>query len=211
MVTGIYLGYAHKAGGMVGPESYVTPLRQLDGLNMETGRTPASKRPITEKSDQVHSNILDGTAPDREPKVPMREADEIAQTTVKHVLIPLSGVPDGPAGQGTRLGSQATQSFDGGGPSTSTPPPPARGEAAPRPQEGDDSDDDGPGGSIVDDVPVVPDGRAPRRDTRPDDGTRQKLGLAHAEYRLDRQSNFSVAQPRSRVPRPRQLLAQTTQ
>eukprot|EP00959_Pyramimonas_sp_CCMP1952_P416114 8718272-Pyramimonas_sp.AAC.1 len=40
---------------------------------------------------------------------------------------------------------------------------------------------------------------------------KQKLGLAHAEYRLDRQSNSSVAQPRSRVPGPGQLLARTTQ
>eukprot|EP00959_Pyramimonas_sp_CCMP1952_P427019 8943581-Pyramimonas_sp.AAC.1 len=52
MIPGIYLGYVHKAGGMVGPESYVVPLRQLGGLNMESGRTPEGKRPTIEKSDQ---------------------------------------------------------------------------------------------------------------------------------------------------------------
>eukprot|EP00959_Pyramimonas_sp_CCMP1952_P182454 3815370-Pyramimonas_sp.AAC.1 len=67
MIAGIYFGSVHKAGGMVGPGSYVTPLRQLDGPNMETGRTPAGKRPIIEESDQVYSNILGGTAPDQEP------------------------------------------------------------------------------------------------------------------------------------------------
>eukprot|EP00959_Pyramimonas_sp_CCMP1952_P378836 7935744-Pyramimonas_sp.AAC.1 len=51
----------------------------------------------------------------------------------------------------------------------------------------------------------------PRRDSRPDDDTKQKLGLAHTEYTLDRLSNFSVAQPRSRVPGPGQPLARTTQ
>eukprot|EP00959_Pyramimonas_sp_CCMP1952_P181941 3804299-Pyramimonas_sp.AAC.1 len=59
MVPGIYLGYVHKAGGLVGPESYVIPLRELDGLNMETGRTPDGKRPVIEKTDYVYSNILD--------------------------------------------------------------------------------------------------------------------------------------------------------
>eukprot|EP00959_Pyramimonas_sp_CCMP1952_P415943 8714573-Pyramimonas_sp.AAC.1 len=118
MVTGGYLGYVHKTEGMVGPESFVTPLRQLDGLNMGTGRTQAGKRPIIEKSDQVYSDILDGTAPGQESKFLMREAYEIAQTTAKHVLIPPSGAPDGPAGQGTRLGSQATQSFGEGDLST---------------------------------------------------------------------------------------------
>eukprot|EP00959_Pyramimonas_sp_CCMP1952_P405311 8495006-Pyramimonas_sp.AAC.1 len=52
MISGIYFGYVHKAGGMVGPKSYVAPIRQLDGLKMETGRTPAGKRPTIEKSDQ---------------------------------------------------------------------------------------------------------------------------------------------------------------
>eukprot|EP00959_Pyramimonas_sp_CCMP1952_P236191 4936220-Pyramimonas_sp.AAC.1 len=71
MVTGIYLGYVRTAGGMVGPESYVTPLRQPDDLNMETGRTPAGKRPIIEKSDHVYSTVFGGTAPDQEPKFPL--------------------------------------------------------------------------------------------------------------------------------------------
>eukprot|EP00959_Pyramimonas_sp_CCMP1952_P334958 7014443-Pyramimonas_sp.AAC.1 len=62
MIPGLYLGNLHKAGGMVGRESYVVPLRQLDGLSMESGRTPEGKQPTLEKSDQVYSNILDGTA-----------------------------------------------------------------------------------------------------------------------------------------------------
>eukprot|EP00959_Pyramimonas_sp_CCMP1952_P314712 6588102-Pyramimonas_sp.AAC.1 len=37
-------------------------------------------------------------------------------TKVTYVIIPPSGAPDGPAGQGTRLGSQATQSFGDGDP-----------------------------------------------------------------------------------------------
>ena len=45
MVPGIYLGYVHKAGGLVGPDSYVLPLRQLEGLNMETGMAPEEKTP----------------------------------------------------------------------------------------------------------------------------------------------------------------------
>eukprot|EP00959_Pyramimonas_sp_CCMP1952_P210147 4397240-Pyramimonas_sp.AAC.1 len=52
MIPGIYLGHVHRAGGMVGSESYVAPLRQLDGLNMEAGRTPEGKRPTMQKSDQ---------------------------------------------------------------------------------------------------------------------------------------------------------------
>eukprot|EP00959_Pyramimonas_sp_CCMP1952_P439380 9198208-Pyramimonas_sp.AAC.1 len=67
MVAGARLGSTHKAGGMVGPESYASPLRQLDGLSTNTGRTPAGKRPILGKPDQVHSNILKGTASDGEP------------------------------------------------------------------------------------------------------------------------------------------------
>eukprot|EP00959_Pyramimonas_sp_CCMP1952_P111096 2324082-Pyramimonas_sp.AAC.1 len=67
---------------MVGPESYVTPIRHLDGPNMGTGRTPAGKRPIVEKSDQVYSDVLDGTVPDREPKFPMREACEIVPSRI---------------------------------------------------------------------------------------------------------------------------------
>eukprot|EP00959_Pyramimonas_sp_CCMP1952_P372452 7799763-Pyramimonas_sp.AAC.1 len=70
MVTGIYLGYVRNAGGAVGPESYVTPLRQFDDLNMEAGRAPAGNRPIIERSDQVYSHMLDGTAPGQEPKFP---------------------------------------------------------------------------------------------------------------------------------------------
>eukprot|EP00959_Pyramimonas_sp_CCMP1952_P366460 7675216-Pyramimonas_sp.AAC.1 len=63
---------------------------------METGRTPAGKCPIIEKSDQVHSNMLDGTAPDQGPKFPTREAYEIAQTKAKNAITPPSGAPDGP-------------------------------------------------------------------------------------------------------------------
>eukprot|EP00959_Pyramimonas_sp_CCMP1952_P078710 1645427-Pyramimonas_sp.AAC.1 len=52
MVPGIYLGYVHKAGGLVPPDNYAIPLRQLDGLNMESGRTPEGKRLTIEQSDQ---------------------------------------------------------------------------------------------------------------------------------------------------------------
>eukprot|EP00959_Pyramimonas_sp_CCMP1952_P303618 6353820-Pyramimonas_sp.AAC.1 len=83
---------------------------------METGRAPTGKRPIVGKSDQVYSNILDGTAPRQEPKFSMREAYEIAQTKVKNVVVPPGGPSDGPAGQGTPSGSQATQSFGDRGP-----------------------------------------------------------------------------------------------
>eukprot|EP00959_Pyramimonas_sp_CCMP1952_P145876 3054329-Pyramimonas_sp.AAC.1 len=105
----------------------------------------------------------------------MREAYEIAQTKVKSVVIQTSGPSYGPAGQGARLGSQATQSFGDGDPGAPKTPPPARGEAAPPPRDDADFDDDGPGGVIVDDVPVVPDGRGPQRDSRPDDDAKQKL------------------------------------
>eukprot|EP00959_Pyramimonas_sp_CCMP1952_P289896 6062995-Pyramimonas_sp.AAC.1 len=80
MIPGIYLGHVHKAGGLYGPDSYVIPLRQLDGLNMESGRTPEGKRPTIEKSDQVYSNILDGTADDQTPQFPLRKAYEKAAT-----------------------------------------------------------------------------------------------------------------------------------
>eukprot|EP00959_Pyramimonas_sp_CCMP1952_P133383 2789081-Pyramimonas_sp.AAC.1 len=100
MIPGIYLGCVHKAGGMVGPESYVVPLRQLDGLNMESGRTLEGKRPAIEKSDQVYSNILDGTAEDQSPQFPLRKECEQAMTEVRSVTIPPEGeaaaVPDGP-------------------------------------------------------------------------------------------------------------------
>eukprot|EP00959_Pyramimonas_sp_CCMP1952_P400135 8383574-Pyramimonas_sp.AAC.1 len=52
MIPGLSLGQVHEAGGLVGPESYVVPLRQLDGLNMESWRTPEGQRPAIEKSDQ---------------------------------------------------------------------------------------------------------------------------------------------------------------
>eukprot|EP00959_Pyramimonas_sp_CCMP1952_P398509 8350413-Pyramimonas_sp.AAC.1 len=89
---------------MVGPESYVVPLRQPDGLSMEPGRTPEGKRPTMEKSDQVYSNILDGTAEDQSPQFPLREAYEQAMAEVRSVTIPpaceAAAVPDG-SGQGT--------------------------------------------------------------------------------------------------------------
>eukprot|EP00959_Pyramimonas_sp_CCMP1952_P004988 104602-Pyramimonas_sp.AAC.1 len=88
MIPGIYLGHVHKAGGLVGPDSYVIPLRQLDGLNMESGRTPEGKRPMIEKSDQVYSNILDSTADDQSPQFPLRQAYEKAATEVRSVTIP---------------------------------------------------------------------------------------------------------------------------
>eukprot|EP00959_Pyramimonas_sp_CCMP1952_P088383 1848962-Pyramimonas_sp.AAC.1 len=83
---------------------------------METGRTPAGKRPIIEKSVEVYSNILDGTATDQEPKFPMREAYEIAHMTVESVLFPPSAAHDGPAGvlahQNHRLRHEARPHHD---------------------------------------------------------------------------------------------------
>eukprot|EP00959_Pyramimonas_sp_CCMP1952_P011867 250122-Pyramimonas_sp.AAC.1 len=80
----MHLGCVHKAGGMVGPESYVAPLRQLDGLNMESGRGSEGARPAIEKSDQF----------------PLRQACKKAMTEVRSVTIPHEGeaaaVPDGP-------------------------------------------------------------------------------------------------------------------
>eukprot|EP00959_Pyramimonas_sp_CCMP1952_P152300 3186479-Pyramimonas_sp.AAC.1 len=81
------------------------------------------------------------------------------------------------------------------------PLPPREGEGAPlRDSEADSDDGDGPGGLCVDDEPVVIDGRGPRRDSHPDEDKDKKLGLARVEYRLDRQSSFSAAQPREKVP-----------
>ena len=94
LIVGVYLGYVHKAGGCVGPDSYVVPLRQLDGLNMVTGRTPAGKRPIIEKSDQVYSAILNEDAPDRTPQFPMKAAFDEAMTKVKSVTIPWGRATD---------------------------------------------------------------------------------------------------------------------
>eukprot|EP00959_Pyramimonas_sp_CCMP1952_P061395 1283035-Pyramimonas_sp.AAC.1 len=91
MIPGIHLGYVHTAGGMIGPESYVVPLRQLGGLNMESGRAPEGKRPIIEKSDQVYGNILGGTAEDQYLQFPLRKACEKAMTEVRSVTIPPAG------------------------------------------------------------------------------------------------------------------------
>eukprot|EP00959_Pyramimonas_sp_CCMP1952_P409948 8591460-Pyramimonas_sp.AAC.1 len=91
MIPGICLGYVHKAGGLVGPDSYVVFLKQLDGLNMESGRTQEGKRPTIEKSDQVYSNILDGTADDQSLHFPLRKAYEKAATEVRSVTIPTAG------------------------------------------------------------------------------------------------------------------------
>eukprot|EP00959_Pyramimonas_sp_CCMP1952_P078781 1646873-Pyramimonas_sp.AAC.1 len=92
------------------------------------------------------------------------------------------------------------------------PPPPREGEGAPpRDSEADSDDDDGPGGLFVDDGPVVIDGRGPQRDFHPGEDKDKKLGLAHIEYRLDRQSNFSAAKPREKVPGKGRLLARATQ
>eukprot|EP00959_Pyramimonas_sp_CCMP1952_P054889 1147216-Pyramimonas_sp.AAC.1 len=89
---------------MVGPESYVVPLRQLDWLSMESGRTPEGERPTIERSDQVCSNILDGTAESQSLQFPLRKAHEQAMTEVRSVAIPPAGeaaaAPDGPR-QGT--------------------------------------------------------------------------------------------------------------
>ena len=65
------------------------------------------------------------------------------------------------------------------------------------------------GGPGMAEGPVDADGRGPQRDRQPDDGG--SLGLFHIECRLDRQFNYSMAQPRNPVPRPSQLLARITQ
>eukprot|EP00959_Pyramimonas_sp_CCMP1952_P465323 9488101-Pyramimonas_sp.AAC.1 len=66
---------------------------------MESGRTPVGKRPTIEKSGQVYSNILNGTAEDQSPQFPLRKAYEQAMTEVRSVTIPPAGeaaaVPDG--------------------------------------------------------------------------------------------------------------------
>jgi len=130
---------------MVGPDSYVLPFRQLEGLNMETGMTPEGKRPIIEKSDQVYSNILDGTADDREIKFPLRAAYEKAMTEVKSVSIPPPADHAVSDGRGQSSGSHAAQPFCDEDPGMPIPPPPAGGEVAPV-SDPDESDDDGPGG-----------------------------------------------------------------
>eukprot|EP00959_Pyramimonas_sp_CCMP1952_P141634 2964387-Pyramimonas_sp.AAC.1 len=112
----------------------------------------------------------------------MRLHGQRSRTSLFPQAVPLTAQPV----MGARLGSQATQSSGGRDPGAPAPPPPARGEAAPPPKDDDDSDDDGLGGVIVDDAPVVPDGRDPRRGSRPDDDAKHKLGLAHIHYRLDR-------------------------
>ena len=48
MVAGFYFGSAQKAGDMVEPETYASPLRQFDRFNMAHGQTPDGKRPIIE-------------------------------------------------------------------------------------------------------------------------------------------------------------------
>eukprot|EP00959_Pyramimonas_sp_CCMP1952_P013465 284072-Pyramimonas_sp.AAC.1 len=90
------------------------------------------------------------------------------------------------------------------------PPPSQGGEGAPRIDSEADLEDDGPGSLCVGGEPMVVDGRDPQRDSHPADKN-QKLGLARLEYRLDRQSNFSAAKPREKVPGKGQLLARTTQ
>eukprot|EP00959_Pyramimonas_sp_CCMP1952_P301066 6299274-Pyramimonas_sp.AAC.1 len=147
MIPGIYLGHVHKAGGSVGPDSYVIPLRQLDGLNMESGRTPEGKRPNIEQSDQVYSNILDATAGDQSPQFPLREACEKAATEVRSVTIPTeageaAAVPDGPQ---PATGLRSDNTFNVDGPAVLVPPPPRGGEGAPRFDSEADLDDDGPG------------------------------------------------------------------
>eukprot|EP00959_Pyramimonas_sp_CCMP1952_P427103 8945262-Pyramimonas_sp.AAC.1 len=52
---------------------------------------PMGKRATIEKSDQVYSNILDGTAEDQSPQFPMGKAYEKAMTEVHSVTIPPAG------------------------------------------------------------------------------------------------------------------------
>eukprot|EP00959_Pyramimonas_sp_CCMP1952_P208646 4364611-Pyramimonas_sp.AAC.1 len=55
---------------------------------MESGRTPEGKRPTSEKSDQVCSNILDCTADDQSLQFPLRKACEKSATEVRSVTVP---------------------------------------------------------------------------------------------------------------------------
>eukprot|EP00959_Pyramimonas_sp_CCMP1952_P039994 836317-Pyramimonas_sp.AAC.1 len=97
---------------MVGPGSYVVPLRQLDGFNMESGRTPEGKRPTIEKSEQIYSNILDGTADDQAPQFPLRKAHEKAMTEVRSVTTPPAGeAAAAPDGSGQGAGAQSVHPF----------------------------------------------------------------------------------------------------
>eukprot|EP00959_Pyramimonas_sp_CCMP1952_P429543 8995857-Pyramimonas_sp.AAC.1 len=90
------------------------------------------------------------------------------------------------------------------------PPPSQGGEDAPPFDSEAEIEDEGPGGLCVADEPMVVDGRDLQRDSHPADKN-QKLGLAQLEHRLDRQSNFSTAKPREKVPGKGQLLARTSQ
>ena len=182
---------------------------------MTTGRTPQGKRPIIEKSEQVYSNILDTSTQDREPKFPMREAYEKAQTEVSHVLIPTSGTLTASGEAGPHMDPSTAQppipptaqphdNRDTGNP---IPTPLTRGEAA-TPDPEDNDDDVGPGGIQLD-APLDVDGRDHQLEDQPDEDAR--LGLAMVEYCLHRQSCFSEAKPKCKVPHMGQLLARTTQ
>eukprot|EP00959_Pyramimonas_sp_CCMP1952_P201107 4205777-Pyramimonas_sp.AAC.1 len=60
-------------------------------LTWNQGGRPRVKRPTIEKSDQVYSNILDGTAEDQSSQFPLRKAYEQAVTEVRSVTIPPAG------------------------------------------------------------------------------------------------------------------------
>ena len=76
---------------------------------MKTGFTPEGIRPIIERSDQIYSNMFDGTATDQEAKFPMREPYERAQTEISHVFIPPPAPADASGGQDPTAASQAAQ------------------------------------------------------------------------------------------------------
>eukprot|EP00959_Pyramimonas_sp_CCMP1952_P124878 2610469-Pyramimonas_sp.AAC.1 len=113
---------------------------------MKSGRAPEGKRPTIEKSDQVYSNILDGTAEYQSLQFPLRKAYVKAATEVRSVTIPTetgedAAVPDGPQ---PATGIRPDNTFNADDPAIILPPP-QEGEGAPRFDSGADSEEDGPG------------------------------------------------------------------
>ena len=85
--VGIYLGYIHRAGGRVGPESHCLCLGELGGLNMKTAKTPRGKRPNVEWSKDIWdlSQAPGFKEGEIEIDFPMKRAYEEARNSVSHV------------------------------------------------------------------------------------------------------------------------------
>eukprot|EP00959_Pyramimonas_sp_CCMP1952_P015709 332324-Pyramimonas_sp.AAC.1 len=67
---GFTWGAFYKAGGLVGSESSVAPLGSLEGLNMVIRRKPDGTRSVIGRSEQVYSEILDGSVDARDLRFP---------------------------------------------------------------------------------------------------------------------------------------------